>query len=282
MAIIKKGVDKVGSFSIKKMYTKTIDISAVQEHIEASVAVMFFPAYTHLGYIHSLSYELIGGAVMDPQNFNECVVRGSIVELPNSNVTMASDSWDDYMEDYAPIDPNQIVSGGDAESVDITGREHVASTSHEFMRRSYTLGLPNNAYPTAENKIRYRASGRYKGHARTGQMLSIGSQKMLVVGVTMMTPEFETDKSNSAAGGYADQGELYSALLDSFPSNSEQVPPTLGGTMHTDTNKDIEDYLYRGLQHDSIAANGDLHVRLTLSGRLDIYKPTASSFVPAP
>lgn len=277
MSIIKKGVEKIGSYSIKKVYEKTLDNSS---DVEQCIIHLAIPAYAHIGYISSLSFEIVGGSEMDPQNYTECAVRGSIIEQMPSGTpgNFTSDDWDAIMEDAAPIDPDQITAHGDSTDVDITGGEHVAANQHEFFRRTYTLGLPNNAYPTNANKIRYKAAGRYKGHARTGQMLGISNPKQLFVGALSSVPDVESDKSNSAAGGYSDMLTLYQALMDNLPVNSETTSPTQGEAMAAG----IEDYLYHGFRHDTLAATDSLHIRMYLSARLDIYQPTGARYVPAP
>lgn len=275
MAIIRKGVDKVGSLSIKKVYEKTIDDSS---QVEQAIALMWFPAYTHLGYIHSLSWEIVGASAMVPQSYTECIIRGSIDNTERHETQIASDDWDVVMEDFLPADPDQLLDHGATDSVDITGEEHVASTGHEFFRRSYTLGFPTNAYPTATDRIRYKASGRYKGHVRTRGFLDISAPKIMAIGALSKIPGVETDKSNSAGGGYANNELLYAALLDNFPSNSEEVGPTLGTAMAAE----VEDYLYHGVRQDTHAVTDSLHIRMTLSGRLDLYKPSSSKYVPAP
>lgn len=272
MTIIRKGVEKIGSYSMKKVFQKTLDDSSDGEQC---IAMLLIAPYTHIGYIHSLKWEIVGASEEDPESFTECALRGSMVELPTG--TTLADDWDAHMNYWMNTDPDEFTSVGTPTDVGITGEEHVAANQHEFFRREYTLGLPTYAYPTNASKIRYRASGSYKGHARTGNQLDIARGKLFGVGALSSVPGVESDKSDSATGGYGQQA-LYEALLDNLPASSEKSSPSQGDALASG----VEKYLYDGVAHDVLSQTDALHIRMYLSARLDIYQPTSSRYISAP
>jgi hypothetical protein len=285
MTIIRRGVEKIGSFSIKKKYTALIDASdAAEGEVEFCLAMLAIPSYCHIGYIHSLNYQITTPSEYDPWQTVECVVRGGIGNVPTS-LSFNDDDWNALLEDNLPTDPTTM-AGADADttSVDITGKEHVAENAHEFFRRSYTLGLPNNAYPVDSSKIKFFAKGNYKGHARTNGQTLIELPKLFGIGVTVDNPAYDADKSDSMGGGATNSESLYQAIKAALPSaGAGDIGPTLG----EDLTSGMRAYLYEGIAHDdhSVAMNaaaGDIRINLSLSARLDVYEPTAANYVPAP
>lgn len=282
MTIIRSGVSKVGSYTVKKRFTALVDASdAAEGEVEMCLAMMAVPAMTHIGYINSMKYQITTPTDFDPWESVECVVRASIGEVPTF-LQYNNNDWNAQIEDYLPTDPTTLdATDADTTSVDITGKEHVAVNPHEFYRRSYTLGLPNNAYPVDSSKIKFFAKGNYRGHAQTYP--AITSAKLFAVGVTVDNPAFNGVKSDSMGGGFTNSEDLYRALKDGLPAVSGNAGPTMG----EDLSANLRAYLYEGIAHDDHTVNmadseGDIRINLSLSMRLDVYEPLAGKYVPAP
>lgn len=290
MVVIRKGVTKLGSYTMKKVFTKTVSADDDGSMVEQDLAMIKFPHYTHPGYVWC-DIDVVGAKTgHDPQNFMELAIRGSLVNVPlNHDAGSYADNWASAMEDLMPIDPTTADAGTNATDVGITGREHVFPGGHEFFRREQLLGLPNSSYPSDAEKMTYKAHFKYKGHARTPLACAVEMPKWMGFGVTATVP-YQLDNSSSnankslvAAGDYTDNEAHYQALIDNIPSQNN-APPTLGDDDVLPTT--LENYLYHGFQDEGTSspfANADdLHIRMYLTIRLDVYTPTHASYVPSP
>ena len=137
MTIIRQGVNKLGSYTLKKVFTKIYNADEDGSAAEQCIAAVHIPAYVHPGYIW-MDIDVTGVGGMAPQKFQEMAIRGSIGNAPQFyQGDDAGDDWDAIMNNYMPSDPDQIGDfGGTSEDVGITGREHVANLGHEFTVRS--------------------------------------------------------------------------------------------------------------------------------------------------
>lgn len=279
MAIIRKGVEKVGSFSLKKMFS--CDVSSGTEEC---IAMITIPQWCHLGY-GTVRFEVTGKNEKEAYNTTEFAIRGSIAEIDEATV-LDTNNWQTQMEKLVPIDPDQIESDtNDAIDVGITGREQPipASAGHEFFRREYTLGLHRNtAYPTnSEAKVTYKTQGSYKGHFKTDKMMNITKPKQLFIGALTNIPHLETsNQHNVSSGGYHSPEQIYNDLMAKvpFPVGPLGVPGTTTDVLDTQ----MERYLYYGYGTDTTVSDDDLMVNVWISARLDIYTPAQANYVAAP
>lgn len=287
MTVIRKGVDKIGSYTMKKVFTKTVTADDDGSMVEQCVAMIALPQYTHPGYVWC-DIDVVGAKTgHDPEHFMEMAVRGSMANVPPAfDIGTWGDDWDATMEYVVPIDPTNFDTGtDDATDVGITGREHRYDGGHEFFRREQLLGLPNTAYPSDAETMTYKTHFKYKGHARTPLACAVEAPKWMFFGVTATTPNL-LDNSSSGAnrskvafGDYTDNEAHYQALIDNLP-HVGSASPTLGDTDGFPAA--LENYLYHGYAHDVMADADDLHIRMYLTLRLDVYTPQRANYVPSP
>lgn len=281
MSIIRKGVTKLGSYSMKKVYTKTLTADEDGEVSESALAVVTIPQYCHLGYLW-LDIDVVGQkTAIDPHKFMEFAIRGSVADVRlDADEGSIGENWETIMKYNMPADPDAATNPGAvaAEDMGITGREHVADYGHEFFRRECILGLPNYAYPSNAEGITYKAHFKYKGHARTKNMTNIGTPKVLAIGALATVPDMVTDKGDSQSGGYTDMLTFYEALRDNIPAVGGEGSVTTGDALPAS----LENYLYKGLQHDDFTDAHDLNVRMYLTARIDVYEPQHARYTPAP
>lgn len=288
MVVIRKGVERIGSYKVEK--TTTVDVSA--NGIEKALFVYAIPPFAHMGYCHSMSISAVGWDAQEVFETSELALSGRIVNITESNVTpLTGDNWDDYLEDYAGADPDTILSGGNATDVGLEGGEVMAAEAQgqSFFSRSYKSKIGKNAYNTDASKIRYLVECGYKGHLRTPSMVAIAQPKLMVVGATAADPSAMTSFTASAhdatAGSYTTWRGLYDALVDNIPSQNVDVDEqALGDDLPETGDTMLKSYLHKGKAVTNYHT-GDpcgYHVRFEFRGRLDIYRPTPGNYVPGP
>lgn len=288
MSIIRRGVDKIGSYSVIKEVEKTVSGNGTEQ----AVFLLSIPQYAHMGYANIHVDSVMNGADgIAPTRRQEVIISGRIVNVNEDYQSpLVGDDWDDYMEDNMQISPEMLVGKSDSDFVGITGGNVVAQHGKaiEFMRREYTCKLGKNAYPTNANLIRYAINCSYKGHLRTPNMVDITKPKILAIGVTVSQALVTSHSHDAASGGYTDWNNLYEALVNNIPAESNQDNYT-GTDIDVDTDlpnsgsTNLKAYLHQGRQIDDLsgaAVGMDTVVRF--SGRLDVYRPSTSRYVPAP
>lgn len=287
MTVIRRGAEKLGSYTMKKVFTQTIPADQNAENNEQCLALVHFPHYTHPGYVWC-DIDVVGHKEgHEPEHFMELAIRGSLTQTPMFwDTNYQTDNWETKMQYSAPTDPDTFDAGGVATDVGITGREHRVPAGHEFFRREQMLGLPNTAYPSDAEKMTYKTHFKYKGHARTPAACAIEYPKMMSFGVIATIPNLLDGASNNDnnslvdSGNYTDNEAHYQALVDNLPSKNN-APPTLGDSDALPG--DLEAYLYHGLRHGTESAVADdLYIRMYLTVRLDVYSPKHGSYVPSP
>lgn len=283
MAIVRKGVNKIGAYSVGP---KHYEVQVSADGVEKCIALYVIPPYAHLGYMNALNITAIGANEKDPKNYMYMSVVARTVTLRTGDVSMLTGtSWDDYMEDYAGIDPDTILTGADSTDVGIPGGEVIAAEakSNIWMERRYKMGLGRNAYPTNASKIRYNVDCNYKGHMRQPSgFLDIALPKLLVVGVAFDGPEQNSNSAHVAAGDYSSWQGLYDALKDNIPAVSGVNPQSMGDDLPASDGGDLKAYLHQGRSINGNYSDDTMDVTTTLSARLDIYEPAPGNYVPAP
>ena len=280
MAIIRKGVNKIGAYSIGP---KHFDVDVSSDGVEKTIALFVIPPYAHLGYMNALNITAIGSSEMLPKNYASMSIVARTVTLRVDDVEMlTNDSWDNYREDYAGVDPDTILVGTDATDVGIPGGEIVAAEakSNIWMKRDYDMKLGKNAYPTNASKIRYHVECKYKGHMNEGGgFLDISLPKMLVIGMTVDTPEVAGYSHDAAAGGYTSWQALYDDLKGNIPAIGGVNPQSMGDDLPDSGSTNLKAYLHQGRAINANAADDTMNVITSLSGRMDIYEPAPGNYV---
>lgn len=284
MTIIKKDVNKLGEFWIKKLFSGTLDDDG-EEH---ALAALSFPAYTWPGYLW-LKWSVMSIAEMMPWTTSEFIMKGRHVNVPEG-LTFA-DNMTDLMEQYAPID--EAAADGSttttADAVDVTGwSTHLleGSKAYTFLDREYKFGLPDNAYPCAASRIRYTAFGKYAGHCGTSQMVNVAEPHMIFIGgLTEMPGPQTTNQSYSVYGDHTDFGDLYTSLVDLYKGDAsgDQSSDMIDAALLAYQGQGFSiDDASETASPDDIPDDADLYTRLEVTCRLDVYEPDTRSRVLAP
>jgi hypothetical protein len=278
MSIIKKGVNKIGTYYIKKCFTRTLGEAGAEEVLAAFI----FPEYTHPGYMW-VDYAFAGNADVDPQEFAEAYISGRMGAMArNHDISSMSDSYMlDLAELYLPYDQDSVSSiTATATDVGITGGEFAmpAGKNLEFYRRDFKLGLGHSAYPSAAGAIRYAGAGKWKGDVRTKTFAPIDQPKLLQFLGTSSVPSMGNNWATIMAGGNSTTIALYEELVSNIPSRNEPRPYATSQALTSG----IEDFIKTGYAADTMTDSETIHCRMYVSIRLDIYEPEPGSTIVAP